>query len=54
MVRIAQKLKSINPNLIYVCDPVLGDAGKLYVPAELVGIYKRDVIPVADIITPNQ
>lgn len=37
-----------------VCDPVLGDEGKLYVPEELVPIYRDCVTPVADIITPNQ
>jgi pyridoxine kinase len=54
IVRIAQKLKQLNPSLVYVCDPVLGDNGKLYVPEELVGIYRSEVMPVADIITPNQ
>lgn len=39
---------------LLVCDPVLGDGGKLYVPAELVPIYQNLVIPFADIVTPNQ
>ena len=39
---------------MYVCDPVLGDHGKLYVPAELVEIYKKDVVPLATLLTPNQ
>lgn len=38
----------------YVCDPVLGDSGKFYVPQELVSIYRDEVIPLADIVTPNQ
>jgi pyridoxine kinase len=33
---------------------VFGDHGKLYVPAELVEIYRNDVIPLANIVTPNQ
>lgn len=37
-----------------MCDPVLGDNGKLYVPADLVGIYRDTVLPLADIVTPNQ
>lgn len=28
--------------------------GRFYVPKELVGIYRRDVLPLADVITPNQ
>ncbi|XP_057324923.1 pyridoxal kinase [Microplitis mediator] len=47
-------LKTKNPNLIYLCDPVLGDDGKLYVPEELIEIYKKKIVPLADIITPNQ
>jgi len=38
----------------YVCDPVLGDDGRFYVPSELVDVYKRRVIPIADVLTPNQ
>lgn len=37
-----------------MCDPVLGDNGKLYVPPELVARYRSDVIPLADVVTPNQ
>mmetsp|Transcript_28304 Transcript_28304/g.83316 ORF Transcript_28304/g.83316 Transcript_28304/m.83316 type:complete len:288 (-) Transcript_28304:99-962(-) len=40
--------------LRYVCDPVLGDNGTFYVPRELVEIYRDEVIPLADIVTPNQ
>jgi pyridoxine kinase len=38
----------------YVCDPVLGDKGKFYVPEELVQVYIDKVIPLADVLTPNQ
>ena len=38
----------------YVCDPVLGDDGKFYVPCELVQVYRNRVIPLADVLTPNQ
>jgi pyridoxine kinase len=31
----------------------MGDNGKMYVPEELKEIYKNDIIPHADIITPN-
>ena len=37
-----------------VCDPVLGDAGKLYVPAELVEAYRTEIVPLASVVTPNQ
>ena len=37
-----------------VCDPVMGDNGHMYVPKELLDIYRDKLIPLADIITPNQ
>mmetsp|Transcript_8014 Transcript_8014/g.17106 ORF Transcript_8014/g.17106 Transcript_8014/m.17106 type:complete len:392 (-) Transcript_8014:1440-2615(-) len=54
VVTVVQKLKALNPKCRYVCDPVLGDRGKFYVPPELVDIYKKEVLPLADVITPNQ
>lgn len=47
-------LKSKNPNLTYVCDPVMGDNGKMYVPETLKEIYKKEIVPLADVLTPNQ
>ena len=49
-----ESIKNANPECLFVCDPVLGDDGKYYVPDALVQIYREDVIPKADIITPNQ
>jgi pyridoxine kinase len=46
-------LRQANPNLIYVCDPVMGDDGKLYVPQENVAVFRR-IIPRADYLFPNQ
>ncbi|XP_004490860.1 pyridoxal kinase isoform X1 [Cicer arietinum] len=51
---VVSKLRSINPELTYVCDPVLGDEGKLYVPQELVTVYRDRVVPIASMLTPNQ
>ena len=51
---VLSTLRAKNPNLLYVCDPVLGDHGQLYVPEALVECYKEKVIPHATILTPNQ
>lgn len=51
---IVKHLKTVNPNLIYVCDPVMGDNGRMYVSEELLPIYRDRIIPLADIVTPNQ
>ncbi|PNJ11344.1 PDXK isoform 2 [Pongo abelii] len=44
--------------VLTVCDPVLGDKwdgeGSMYVPEDLLPVYKEKVVPLADIITPNQ
>lgn len=50
---VVSTLRAGNPELVYVCDPVLGDAGKLYVPHELVAAYKDEIIPLANTVTPN-
>ncbi|XP_014242769.2 pyridoxal kinase isoform X2 [Cimex lectularius] len=54
IVDLVKELRQINPNLVYVCDPVMGDNGKLYVPESLLPIYQDLLIPLADVITPNQ
>ncbi|KAG8193227.1 hypothetical protein JTE90_005574 [Oedothorax gibbosus] len=54
LVEIVKDLKEKNPGLFYVCDPVLGDNGQLYVPKELLPVYRDTVIPISDLITPNQ
>ncbi|XP_058248158.1 pyridoxal kinase-like isoform X2 [Hemibagrus wyckioides] len=53
VVDIVQELKNANPKLVYVCDPVMGDNGSMYVPEALLPIYREKVVPVSDIITPN-
>ncbi|KAI6023324.1 Ribokinase-like protein [Pisolithus marmoratus] len=49
---LARKLKARNPNLIYLLDTVLGDAGKLYVEADVIPVYRK-ILPLATVITPN-
>ena len=37
-----------------VCDPVLGDDGRLYVPADIVPLMRDVLVPLADLVLPNQ
>ncbi|XP_067945737.1 pyridoxal kinase-like isoform X2 [Watersipora subatra] len=53
-VAVAKQLKANNPNLKYVCDPVMGDDGRFYVDEALLPIYQDEVLSVADIVVPNQ
>ncbi|KAM6934363.1 pyridoxal kinase-like [Xenentodon cancila] len=54
VVSIIQELKKANPSLVYVCDPVMGDHGSMYVPENLLPVYKTQIVAMADILTPNQ
>eukprot|EP00546_Thalassionema_frauenfeldii_P011969 CAMPEP_0178913140 /NCGR_PEP_ID=MMETSP0786-20121207/10673_1 /TAXON_ID=186022 /ORGANISM="Thalassionema frauenfeldii, Strain CCMP 1798" /LENGTH=321 /DNA_ID=CAMNT_0020585841 /DNA_START=134 /DNA_END=1096 /DNA_ORIENTATION=- len=54
VLQVLVKLRQQPNSIRFVCDPVLGDHGKLYVPEELVEIYRTQVIPVANVVTPNQ
>lgn len=51
---LVKAAKARNPRLLYVCDPVMGDLGGLYVPAETAAAIRDELIPLADIATPNR
>ncbi|CAO1614960.1 unnamed protein product [Parajaminaea phylloscopi] len=49
-----KRLKEVNPDLVYLCDPVMGDMDKgLYVDPSVLPMYKS-ILPLATITTPNQ
>jgi len=55
LASVVSHLKSVNPELVYVCDPVMGDTGPgLYVPPDLLPVYKSLILPLADVCLPNQ
>ena len=47
-------VRAQRPDAWYVCDPVLGDEGELYVPAELVRTFREQAVPRADLLVPNR
>ncbi|NPD13916.1 pyridoxal kinase [Xinfangfangia sp. D13-10-4-6] len=48
------RAKASNPALIYLCDPVIGDAGPgRYVPEAVVAVIRDALLPLADLCTPN-
>ena len=47
-------VRAKNPRAIYVCDPVMGDMGGLYVPQALAEALRDVLVPMADIATPNR
>lgn len=48
-----QQIKLKCPHVKYICDPVIGDNNKLYVDPSCIEIYRNEILPLADIITPN-
>ncbi|GEP90517.1 pyridoxine kinase [Chitinophaga terrae (ex Kim and Jung 2007)] len=50
-----RKIKQQDPGISYLCDPVMGDTGSgLYVPEAVPGAIIEHLIPMADLLTPNQ
>lgn len=55
VIDFVRRAKARNSKLIYLCDPVMGDAGPgFYVQEDLRGLIREGLVPLADIITPNQ
>ena len=51
---LVRAVKARNPNALYVCDPVMGDKGGLYVPEAIASAIRDRLIPLADLTTPNR
>ncbi|MFN3390339.1 MAG: pyridoxal kinase PdxY [Meiothermus ruber] len=49
------QVRGLKPKALFCCDPVMGDEGRgLFVRPEIPEIIKNQVLPQADILTPNQ
>ena len=51
---LVSAVKARNPRALYLCDPVMGDAGGLYVPEATAAAMRDLLMPLADIATPNR
>lgn len=54
VARLVTALKQRNPDLFYACDPVIGDANGLYIPAEVAAAVRDRLLPLASLATPNR
>lgn len=54
VARLVTALRARNPDLTYVCDPVMGDNGGLYIAEETACAVRDHLIPLASIATPNR
>ena len=53
IAKLVKALKHANPDALYLCDPVIGDTGGLYVPEVTAIAIRQHLWPLADIVTPN-
>ncbi len=55
VVDAVARVKGANPDATYTCDPVMGNATSgCFVDPAIPPVLREQVVPVADIITPNQ
>jgi pyridoxine kinase len=55
VVDAVAQVKAANPRATYTCDPVMGNATSgCFVDPAIPPIVREQVVPVADLITPNQ
>ena len=55
IIDAVRRIKAVNPDALYACDPVMGNAKSgCFVSDEIPPLLRDSVAPVADIITPNQ
>jgi pyridoxine kinase len=55
VVDAVTQVKAANPHATYTCDPVMGNATSgCFVDPAIPPVIRERVVPVADIITPNQ
>lgn len=50
-----KKMKAYKPEILYLCDPVMGDTDKgQYVESDVPKALVEYLVPLADLLTPNQ
>jgi len=55
IIDTVKKVKTLAPASLYCCDPVMGDSGRgFYVKSGIPEMFKNELIPLADIVCPNQ
>ncbi|RDL49555.1 Pyridoxine/pyridoxal/pyridoxamine kinase [Ensifer sp. M14] len=54
VARLVTALRARNPDLVYACDPVIGDAEGLYVPEATATAIRDRLLPLASLATPNR
>ena len=53
ILEAVERVKLANPRALFVCDPVLGDDGKLFVSEAIADAVLNGLVPRADWLAPN-
>jgi len=49
-----ERVRGLNPSVVYCCDPVMGDVGRgMFVLPGVPELIRERVVPIADVVTPN-
>ncbi|MDR0502354.1 MAG: pyridoxal kinase PdxY [Treponema sp.] len=55
VIDAVKKTRAKSPGVLYCCDPVMGDTGRgFYVKSGIPEMFKNELVPLADIVCPNQ
>jgi pyridoxine kinase len=55
VIEAVNRVRKVLPKALYCCDPVIGDVGRgIYVKPGIADIFREKIVPLADIVTPNQ
>ena len=55
VAHLVKRMRELNPLIVYICDPILGDDPEgLYVDAAAAAVVRDTLVPLADILTPNR
>jgi len=55
IIDAVKKVRKESPAALYCCDPVMGDVGRgFYVKPDIPDMIKTELVPLADIVCPNQ
>jgi pyridoxine kinase len=53
VVHAIARIRSANQRALICVDPILGDAGRLYISPQTAAAIRKELVPLATIITPN-
>jgi pyridoxine kinase len=54
VLETVQRIRRLNPAVVYCCDPVMGDVDRgMFVLPGVPELIRDRVVPVADVVTPN-